>query len=546
MIKCCVYCVNVPHPFDRYAPFTDIAKLKEASLKPLRRSLRVNLLKSSVEEFLKWAQGREWKLEGVPWCKEGFFVRLDTPSRVAPSIQSCTFEEVAGSLGMTRLGARDNTAQHIEGRHDVMEEAFGRDLLHQLGATYIQEAASMLPVALLDPQPGETILDLCAAPGSKTTQIASAMTPHPTLSRGEREKGVMGVLVANDMQEKRLWVLKQSLHRCGVTNVIVTKKVGQWFGSHMTERFDRVLCDAPCTAQGIVRKDPSALDYSSPERVQKMARTQMQLLKSAVHATKVGGRIVYSTCTLTPEENEMVIAAILEQFQGKVEVVNPCEVVGIRCQVLGKAKEDSELVQKYLQSSGQLPNANSQLPLLRLWPHTFDTEGFFCAVLRKTSRTLTPTLTQHTPFQEQPLKDAEQRHIARKLEEQYGTSFLLENDHLFARGDNLLLCTDAVASFPFPTLNYSLGLPFAKGLKDGTLRITHELATLRGGSATKNICELSDTQLRTILDGKDTSCSDDLSGDVILRFQTFNVGMGFARDGKLKNRLPRWFVQQSM
>src|SRR3990167_11054259 len=182
--------------------------------------------------------------------------------------------------------------------------------MHLMGAFYVQEAASMLPVALLDPKPGERILDMSAAPGSKTTQIAAKMQGR-------------GVLIANDIQEKRLWTLKSALHRSGVTNVIVTKKGGQWFGKHMTERFNRVLCDVPCTAQGTVRKDSDALNYFGQENIEKMARLQGQLLEAAIHAAKVGGRIVYSTCTLTPEENEGTVLSVLEKYHDQLEILDP-------------------------------------------------------------------------------------------------------------------------------------------------------------------------------------------------------------------------------
>src|SRR5262249_40092031 len=137
--------------------------------------------------------------------------------------------------------------------------ALGRDVLHQTGGFYMQEAASMLPPQLLGIQPGHEVLDMSAAPGSKTTQAAGLQNGH-------------GVIVANDVQEKRLWTLKSALHRLGATNVVVTKKVGQWFARHMTERFDRVICDAPCTAQGTVRKDSDALRYCSIESIEKMSR----------------------------------------------------------------------------------------------------------------------------------------------------------------------------------------------------------------------------------------------------------------------------------
>ena len=233
------------HALDRYAVFTDLQVLQEISKKPLRKSLRVNTLKSSLEEVKKWGEKQGWKLNPVPWCREGFFVE----------------------------------------RTD--EKALGKDLLHQLGAIYLQEAASMLPVELLDPKPGEEILDLCAAPGSKTTQIAAKMEN-------------TGVIVANDVQEKRLWTLHAALQRAGILNTILTSKNGEWFGGHLTECFDRVLCDAPCSAQGIARKDPDALKLGTPKHIEKLKQMQLKLLEAAIHATKIGGRIVYSTCTLTP------------------------------------------------------------------------------------------------------------------------------------------------------------------------------------------------------------------------------------------------------
>ncbi len=165
------------------------------------------------------------------------------------------------------------------------------------------------------------------------------------------------MIVANDMQETRLWTLKTALHRCGVLNVIVTKKPGQWFAKHMTERFDRVLCDAPCTAQGTVRKDPDALDYCSDKSISKASKLQFELLEAAVHACKVGGRIVYSTCTLTPEENEMLVAAILNKYCDQLECINPKETAANRAGWdMEIALSDSLKVQKHVKDGGHQPS----------------------------------------------------------------------------------------------------------------------------------------------------------------------------------------------
>lgn len=480
------------HPFDRYSAFTDLSALKAASIRPLRKSLRVNTLKSSADRFSAWARESGWQLSPVPWCPEGFFVERED--------------------------------------HSI---ALGKDLLHLLGHTYMQEAASMLPAALLDPQPGETILDMSAAPGSKTTQIAAAM------------KG-KGVIVGNDVQEKRLWTLKSSLHRCGVTNYIVTKKVGQWFARHMTERLDRVLIDAPCTAQGTSRKDSDALLYCGPENIGKMARLQRELLEAAVHACKVGGRIVYSTCTLTPEENEGVVISLLRKFPEQLEVVDPRSERRMQngeCRIFfERAIVDSHAVQTSIANSSF---SILHSPFLRLWPHTFDTEGFFCAVLKKVAPTRHPEKLPSVRFQEELLPSARQIDIGKISEAMYGASFLHEDDRLFLRSDQVLLSTQDVAEFRLPVQDYSLGLPFARRLDPGRIRLSQELITLRGHEASKNILEISESELNELLDGKDIPCPADLRGDPILIFRGMPVGSSLAKDGMLRNRLPRWLVAKS-
>ncbi len=465
--------------FDRYGVVTDLEALKNASLLPLRKSKRVNLLKGSTEDFLLWAKEREWTAEQIPWCSEGYYI--DREDR---------------------------------------ETALGKDLLHLLGFTYMQEAASMMPVALLDPHPGETILDMSAAPGSKTTQIASMMQGR-------------GVIIANDVQEKRLWTLKNSLHRSGVTNAIVTKKVGQWFARNMTERFDRVLCDAPCTAQGTVRKDSDALTYCSSENIGKMAKLQRELLEAAIDAAKVGGIIVYSTCTLTWEENEEVIASILNKYSDQLE---PLET-GLNS-ILGAAMNDSISVQKYLGFS-------RQFPAFRLWPQTYDTEGFFAAVLRKVRPTRAREHREAVRFIEDRLPRSRQASMEKEIAALYGSSFLLPDDRLFSLNDRLVLSTEEVADFSLPVKNYALGIPFGKRLDESRVRLDHDLATLRGHLATSQFLDISADQLQALLDGKDTTCEAHLRGDVLLRYKERTAGFGLAKDGHLKNRLPRWLVMKS-
>lgn len=465
--------------FDRYDSFTDLAALKEFSSRPLRKSIRVNTLKTTVEEVVKCGKKKGWILEHVPWCPEGFFIdRVDR------------------------------------------KEALGKDLLHLVGRIYMQEAASMLPVMLLDPRPSETILDMSAAPGSKTTQISARM-------HGK------GVIIANDIQEKRLWTLKSAQHRAGATNVIITKKVGQWFAKHMTERFDRVLCDAPCTAQGTIRKDSDALEYCSMENIGKMAKLQRELLEAAVHATKVGGRIVYSTCTLTPEENEEVVLSVMHKFSDQLDIRTPDDAT------LDKAIHDSSIVQE--RSSYPLPTTS--YPLVRLWPQTYDTEGFFCAVIQKNATTKAKTPVDRVRFQEDPHPRSRMKEFGSHLEEMFGTSFLQEGDALFEHNSSILLATEDVANIFLPVQDYALGIPFATRLSGGRLRLDHETATLRGHFATRSTLEVSEEDLYQLLKGQDIRASEKIQGDVILMFESIPVGLGLAREGKVKNNLLRWMVR---
>jgi len=478
----------MPHPFDRYAPLTDLSALKAASDRPLRKSVRVNTLKCSVADFKTWAKEKGWSLTPVPWWKEGFFIE----------------------------------------RSDLTT-ALGRDLRHLLGHFYMQEAASMLPVALADPKQGEAILDLCAAPGSKTTQIAARIQGR-------------GVVIANDMQEKRLRILNDALQRTGATSVVITRKVGQWFSKHLTERFDRVICDAPCTAQGTARKDPTALEYSSLDSIEKAARLQYQLLEAAIHSAKVGGRIVYSTCTLTPEENEGVVLEILNKFSDQLEVVHPKEALASGLDWdMSAAISDSETVQRSLDPN---PNPNPNLhPFLRLWPQTYDTEGFFCAVLKKVKPTRAVEHLEMYPRTATPVRRKEVEKISTLFRQQFGTDFLLPGECLIEKGNFILVATEEAEGFPLPVTEYAMGIPYAKILPDGRYRITNELASLRGNMASLHVLELTDEQLQSLLSGKDLSIDPALYGDTILFNCGIALGVGLAKEGTLLNRLPRWVVK---
>ena len=218
----------------------------------------------------------------------------------------------------------------------------GLHVYHEAGVYYLQEASAMAPVALLDPQPGETICDLCAAPGGKTTQIAGRMN-------GE------GFLLCNEINPKRARILSRNIERMAVANALVTNEHPENLAKRFGGYFDRVLVDAPCSGEGMFRKEEAAVTDWSPETVEMCARRQAEILHSAAKLVKPGGRLVYSTCTFAPEEDEQAVSAFL--------VAHP------------------EFEPESVEAPWFVPGENGSH---RMWPHKLLGEGHFAAVLRKT------------------------------------------------------------------------------------------------------------------------------------------------------------------
>ena len=174
---------------------------------------------------------------------------------------------------------------------------------------YVQNLASQIPAVILDPQPGERVLDLCAAPGSKTRQLACLMHDEGEIAAVEAVRG-------------RFFKLRANLESQGTTIVRTFHRDGATVWRHRPEHFDRVLVDAPCSTEGRFRTDePETFAYWSGRKVKEMARKQKKLLFSAIQSLRPGGTLVYSTCTFAPEENEVVLERLLRTFDGKVEAV---------------------------------------------------------------------------------------------------------------------------------------------------------------------------------------------------------------------------------
>jgi len=292
---------------ERYEKIDDSEDFWKFMSKPLRPSFRVNTLKASVEDVVCSLSDR-FEIEQVPWCREGFFADGDV----------------------------------------------GGTIEHQLGLIFSQEASSMIPVVTLEPKPGMLVLDMCASPGGKTTQIAQYMEN-------------VGCIIANDVKYDRINILISNIQRCGVLIAKVTMKDGRFFG-RFRDRFDRVLIDAPCSNVGMVRKNYRYLKFWSLKEVYSLSRLQKELILAGYRALKPGGILVYSTCTLDPLENEEVVDYLISNTDAIVEDIDlPVK----------RTKPITEFEgRKYSREVKRC---------LRIHPQDNDTEGFFIAKIVKPS-----------------------------------------------------------------------------------------------------------------------------------------------------------------
>lgn len=271
--------------------------------------LRINPLKIDPEKFEALAP---FELEPVSWCNEGFIL--------------CG-----------------------EGRP-------GKHPYHAAGLYYLQDPSAMLAAELLDPQPGEIILDLAAAPGGKATHIISKMENR-------------GLFFANEIHPKRVWELAQNLERWGALNTVIVNDTPQRLADKLEGYFDKVLLDAPCSGEGMFRKSETARCEWSLEVVKSCATRQQGILHQASRLVKPGGRLVYATCTFSPEENEYVIANFLDSHKN-FSLVEP--IVNFNAQ-----KGHSEWIENALIRSDEIKKT------LRCWHHHGMPEGHFYAILRR-------------------------------------------------------------------------------------------------------------------------------------------------------------------
>jgi 16S rRNA (cytosine1407-C5)-methyltransferase len=306
------------HRLQRLFPSSRWDRVVNTFTEPKPTTFRVNTLKADSDRLRERLEAEGFRLEPVGWYRSAFILR----------------------------GGRLRELQQTPA--------------YQHGELYVQSLSSMVPPLALDPRPGERLLDVAAAPGGKTTQLACLMEGR-------------GAIVANDNNRIRFYKLRANVLQQGAPNVKLSLRFGETFGKSDPEAFDRVLVDAPCSTEGrFFTREPASYRQWKLRKIHEMAGKQRRLLRSAADALKPGGILVYSTCTFAPEENEAVVDWLLGEQAGRGLALEPVSLAFPNT-MPGLTRWEDRAFHPALSRA------------IRIIP-TGDMEGFFLARLRKRSR----------------------------------------------------------------------------------------------------------------------------------------------------------------
>ena len=400
-------------------------------------------------------------------------------------------------LNPFRENAETAAAPFIEGKVEWCEAGRyykddtrpGLSPLHFAGAYYIQEASAMAPATALNVQPGDRVLDLCAAPGGKSGQLAAALM-------GE------GLLVSNEPEPSRVKILSATMERLGVVNSIVVNSLPEKLSPVLPEFFDKILVDAPCSGEGMFRRDPATRDEWTPASPAGCAARQAFILDHAAKMLRPGGRMAYSTCTFNRAENEETIRAFLDRHP------------------------DFRPVSFSLPGVGEAKNG-----CLRLWPHKLRGEGHFLALLEKTGE---PDSFSAKMKSAKPDKEV-QAAVKMLLDIAPGLNPLLEKGEVVRAGEYLKLVPS--------------GAPELKGVKivrhglqlcrmgRNYVEPDHALAMALHPSQVTLSREVTDEEALPLLTGETLPCGE--RGWLMFTYKNMPLGWGKASGGTAKNHIPK-------
>jgi 16S rRNA (cytosine1407-C5)-methyltransferase len=461
----------------------DLQRLLAVQSLPLPTGIRLNSLKVDPDEAIQTLASRYgWVTQPVPFCDTGWTI-----------IESDT------SPGMT-----------IE---------------HRMGQYYIQDVASMVPVSLFDVQTNHPlVLDMAASPGGKTTHLIDR-----TQDRG--------FIIANDSSQSRIPALRSVLAAWGGINQIVTNYPGEAFGDWFPETFDLILLDAPCSMENLRPTPNHPLRETTGDERLRLQERQILLLTSGLKALKVGGQLVYATCSLAPEEDEAVVDTVLKANVNAVQIKDISDLFSFSAPGLTNFKQQ--------QFDPQMIKA------LRLWPHLIGTSGFFCVLLIKTNTI--PSTKKASPsrdFSRTDLSLVEEeikKEIFDQIHDRYGLNLIeiLDNFSLefFRRYDQLFLIPQSYLQ-RFVSLPYEyIGMPLGRWF-EGTFEPSHDFISRFGHRFTQGLIQLKEDQVVQWIQGRDIRYPDTElhpTGQYLLvkDKEGRNLGIGKLLPKRLRNMLPR-------
>lgn len=392
--------------------------------------------------------------------------------------------------------------------------SLGNSPLHHCGAYYVQEPSAMSAVTLLNPQEGDCVLDLCAAPGGKSTQIAA------------RLKG-SGLLWSNEIVRSRASILLSNIERMGVRNAVVSSESPEELCKRLAGCFDKILVDAPCSGEGMFRKEPQALEHWSREHVEACAVRQLNILESAKLALKPGGVIVYSTCTFSPEENEGVIEKFLNN-NPDFEIIDENESFGMK--TMGGA--------------------------VRIFPF-HGGEGHFAVKLRHKGMSIESGSYFYDSFGASTERKGSKKQGKNQRGKAQSNEITREEildfyDSLFANrpfGENISQINGKIVLLPealkkFPSIErcgvLRAGVLLGEG-KKGRIEPAHSAFMAAEKDECVNIVDLSlgDERIIKYLKGEEIEIPSDIKGYTAVCCEGMTTGFGKAVDGTLKNKYPK-------
>ncbi|OGU64034.1 MAG: hypothetical protein A2W30_10225 [Ignavibacteria bacterium RBG_16_36_9] len=389
----------------------------------------------------------------------------------------------------------------------------GSTLEIAFGFYYMQALTSMLPPLVLNPSEKDLVLDLCSAPGSKTTQIAAMMDNK-------------GVFIVNELEIDRIKALVFNLDKMNFLNYGVVNSRGEILSKYYNSYFDKILVDAPCSGLGIIQKKNEVGKWWSLERVNNLCEIQNKLLVSAVKMLKVDGELVYSTCSLTPEENELIINRILDKYPVEVEAVDM------------PIKHHEGLTEyQGVKLDKRLKNA------IRIFPWEVDSDGFFLIKLKKTDETNATeqikwkkhfVLTMHN-HNDNVLKEK-----LKVLADEFGIESAVFSNYKFIFKRNDIYFTSKEWSDANLGLFHRVGSKFGIIDKNGNIVLHSFAAQILQGHISKNIYDIqSVAELRLYLMGALINNIQLPTGQYVVRFNGFVLGTGVIIKAGLKSRYPR-------